>query len=172
MSLHTIAEFYPEHTQNSDHNHIRGFVVYSGGEKIGAVDDILVDGDGNFRYLVINTSIWIFGKKILLPIGRCRLDYNTHRVNVDGVSRAEVKSLPEYNWQIPVDYNHEEQVRGVYSPIAPQLGTSINEAAEVADDHTYDYKQEPGLYEMNHREHQSLKLYEEQLMIKKNQQKH
>jgi len=39
---------------------------------------ILVDEQGNFRYLV-DLGLWIFGK-VLLPVGRARFDYNPSRL--------------------------------------------------------------------------------------------
>jgi len=32
-------------------------------EKIGTVSDIIVDDQGQFRYLAIDLGFWIFGKK-------------------------------------------------------------------------------------------------------------
>ena len=91
---------------------------------------------------------------------------------MDGISRTQVKSLPEYNWNIPVDYDYEEHVRGVYRPLAPQLETAKIKAVAIAHNrHTYNYKQDPTLYEMNEQQHQLLKLYEEQLMTNKNRRK-
>ncbi|MCC5610276.1 PRC-barrel domain-containing protein [Nostoc sp. CHAB 5834] len=79
MSLHKIEDFDAnEHEQNSQ-EHLRGFDLYSKDEKIGSADDLLVDDDGHIRYLVINTGIWIFGKKVLLPIGCSQVDYDTLR---------------------------------------------------------------------------------------------
>jgi len=44
-------------------------------EKIGTVNDIIVDDQGQFRYLAIDLGFWIFGKKILLPVGRTQIDH-------------------------------------------------------------------------------------------------
>jgi uncharacterized protein (TIGR02271 family) len=74
----------------------------------------LVDEDGRFRYLVINTGAWIFGKKVLLPIGRARIDYNARRVYADGLTKDQVERLPEFTDDLKLDYEHEEDVRNVY----------------------------------------------------------
>lgn len=97
MILHKIKDFDPDYQTNFDNKDIKGFTFYTGNEKMGAVDDMLVDDEGIFRYLVINTGILIVGMKVLLPIGRCRIDYVAHRVYVNGLSRGQVESLPEYN---------------------------------------------------------------------------
>lgn len=128
MPLHKIIDFDPDYRNHFDNEDIQGFEFYAGDEKVGSVDDILVNDDGNFRYLVINTGVWIFGKKVLPPIGHDRIDDNANRVYVDGFSRAQGESLPEYNENMPVDYAHEEQVRGVYRPMASTSGAT---AAQV-----------------------------------------
>jgi uncharacterized protein YrrD len=63
--------------------------VYAEGtdEKIGTVSEILVDENGHFRYLVVDMGFWIFGKKILLPVGRSRVDRNSDRVYAIGMTR-------------------------------------------------------------------------------------
>jgi uncharacterized protein (TIGR02271 family) len=78
------------------------------------VNDVLVDEEGHFRYLVINTGAWIFGKKVLLPIGRAQIDYSARRVYAHGLTKQQVEQLPEFSDDMKIDYNSEEQVRGVY----------------------------------------------------------
>lgn len=108
MALHKIKDFDPDYRDHFDQQDIQGFDLYSGDEKVGSVSNLLVDDDGNFRYLAINTGAWIFGKQVLLPIGRSRIDYNAKRVYVDGLSRRQVEDLPEYNEN--VDYDHESKL--------------------------------------------------------------
>lgn len=38
---------------------------------------------------------WISGKKVLLPIGLSRIDYEARRLYVDGLSCGQVNNLPE-----------------------------------------------------------------------------
>jgi len=123
MVLHKIKDFYPDYRDQMDNQDIIGYSLYSGGEKIGSVDDLLVDDEGKFRYLVINTGAWIFGKKVLLPIGRTQIDYGNRHVNVNGLTREQVENLPAYDGSMvdQVDRNYEERVRGVYRP----MGTTM-----------------------------------------------
>lgn len=116
MPLHKIKDFYPDYRSHFDDHDILGYGLYSGEDKIGSVDDLLVDDEGRFRYLIVNTGAWIFGKKVLLPIGRARINYNDRRVYVDGLSREQVETLPEYDPNQSMDYDYEERVRGVYRP--------------------------------------------------------
>ncbi len=171
MSLHTLKDFDPNYKDHFDHKDIQSFELYTGNEKIGSVEDMLVDDNGNFRYLVISTGLWILGKKVLLPIGRARINFNAHRVDVDGLSRAQVEALPEYNGTMPVDPDHEEQVRNVYRPTAAASGAAPAATPAAFDRNAYNYKQEPALYDLNDKDHQNFKLYEERLIANKTRQK-
>ena len=59
MALHKIKDFDPEYNKHFDNRDVKGMDLYVAEEKIGSVDDILVDDAGQFRYLVINTGVWI-----------------------------------------------------------------------------------------------------------------
>jgi len=129
MPLHTIRDFDPDYRQHFEEQDAIGYGLYAGSEKIGSVNDLLVDDSGKIRYLVVNTGIWIMGKKVLLPIGRAQIDYPTHRIVVNGFTRTQVEALPRYEGNMPVDYEHEEQVRNVYRPMgAGELNTEPSSA--------------------------------------------
>lgn len=113
-----------------------GFIVYSDttSEKIGIVKDILVDeGESRFRYLVVDISFWIVGKKVLLPIGLCRISSLEERVYVKCLSKEQAKALPEFSSDLRLDYGHEEQVRGVYhTPANDPLASPLPPVAPFA----------------------------------------
>ncbi len=169
MALYKIADFYPNYRDDIfGGDDIKGFDVYAGAsdEKIGSVYEVLVDDTGRFRYLVIDTGIWIFGKKVLLPIGSSRIDYDARRVYAIGLtSKQQAENLPQYSEDMTVDYDYEERVRNVYRPSATQS------TAVAYDRDTYSYDRDASLYDVNEREHQRLKLYEERLVANKNREK-
>ncbi len=197
MALHKIKDFDPDYSKHFDNGDVKGLDLYAANEKIGSVEDVLVDDEGQFRYLIINTGLWILGKKVLFPIGRARIDYNDRRVYADNLDKAQVEALPEFTDDLTVDYDHEEKVRGVYrssTPTAQQnapaaygvgyagadsapdtLNTSpiLNLEAGYAgyDRDTYTYDKEPDLYSLNEQNHPDLKLYEERLITSKTRQK-
>lgn len=171
MALYRIKDFDPDYRNHFDDQDIVGFSLYSGDEKVGSVDDLLVDDEGRFRYLLINTGAWIFGKKVLLPIGQARIDHNANRVFVDGLSRSQVEALPEFTNEDAVDYDYEEQVRGSYRPLAANRDKDRTVASKPYDRNSYRYDQESALYGMNDRDHQNLRLYEERLIANKQRQK-
>ena len=167
MALVKLADFYPNYKQDIfNGDDIKGYDVYSEtDEKIGGIYDILLDDSGRFRYFVIDTGFWIFGKKVLLPIGRTRIDYDRHRVYATGMSKEQAERLPEYNENMTVDYDYEERVRNVYRPTA----TAGTTPTYNRDNYTYDHDRE--LYDTNEQNQQNLKLYEERLIASKNRQK-
>lgn len=177
MALQRIADFEPNYKEEIfAGDDIKGFDVYAGDsdEKVGTVYDALVDETGRFRYLVVDTGIWIFGKKVLLPIGSARFDYGAHRVYATGLrSKAQAEQLPAYNELEPVDYDREEQVRGVYRNTGTTAAAATTSTATPAsyDRSNYSYDMDRPLYETNEQNHQNLKLYEERLIANKNRAK-
>ena len=193
MALHKIKDFDPDYQMHFDDHDFRGLDLYTGNDKIGSVDDVLVDDEGQLRYLVINTGVWILGKKVLFPIGRARIDYERDRVYADHLTKEQVEALPEFTNDVTVDYQHEEQVRGVYraatqsaaQPVAaghrasegalpmPDSNSTrdLNVGHEDYDRNSYKYEKEPDLYALTDQNHPNLKLYEERLITGKTRQK-
>jgi uncharacterized protein (TIGR02271 family) len=194
MALLKVKDFDPNYLDTFGGDDIKGSGVYTQGtaEKIGTIDDILVDEDtGEFRYLIIDLSVGTIGKKVLLPVGRSRTNPNDNRVYAS-ISTEQAVNLPELEVETTVDYDYEERVRGVYrpstiassvTPIAPletsaPLDASTTPApsysastsglsSESTNRDTYSYQNEPDLYGMNATDHQTLKLYEERLIANK-----
>ncbi|MCY7369035.1 MAG: DUF2382 domain-containing protein [Chamaesiphon sp.] len=197
MSIYKIKDFDPDYKNHSNDPDIKGMSMYAGTEKIGSVNDILVDDEGKFRYLVIETGGWILGKEVLLPIGYARIDYMGKRVYADTLTKSQVEALPEFTNDMSIDYDKEEQVRGVYrsgmpsmqqkTPAANGVGYAgaasapgtINTPGQIDldagyagyDRDTYGYDQDPELYGLNEQNHPNLKLYEERLIAGKSRQK-
>ena len=174
MTLLKIEDFEPNYRDHFDGKDIKGMSVYleRGNEKIGKISDALVDEEGNFRYFVVDLGSWIFGKKVLMPVGRSRIDYKAERIYAVGMTKQQAEDLPKMPDDLKqIDYDHEEQVRGVYR--TSSAGAATTGAAAVAQSSptynrdTYHYKQEPSLYEMNDRDHQDVKLYQERLIASK-----
>ncbi|PSF37842.1 hypothetical protein C7H19_07610 [Aphanothece hegewaldii CCALA 016] len=190
MSLHKIKDFEDHSSQSSTDDDILGFSLYSNQEKIGSVDDILVDDDGQLRYFVINTGVWVFGKKVLLPIGRARVDFADRRVYANTLTKEQVESLPEYDKDMTVGYDQEEAVRKVYRSGAAKTQPVSNPAAfgvgyggadtappsrartgeidlsagYAGYDHSdYTYDRDPDLYNLTDEHHADLKRYQERL---------
>jgi uncharacterized protein (TIGR02271 family) len=172
MALSKIGDFYPNYKEELfDGEDIKGLDVYAGGsdEKIGDLHDILVDDSGRFRYFVIDTGFWIFGKKVLLPVGRTEIDDKARRIYAVGLTKDQVENLPEFHDQ-PLDYDYEDRVRSVYRPqtnVQPDAAT----ASRTYNRDSYHYEHEPALYGMNQQAQQTFRLYEERLVANKQRRK-
>lgn len=133
MPLIKIKDFNPNYRQDAfDGEDVKGLDVYAGktAEKIGTIHDVLVDEQGRFRYFVIDTGFWIFGKQVLLPVGRCQVDAKAQRIYAIGIATKEqAEKLPEYHESMTVDYDYEERVRHVYR--TPVGGTAPLEAPTI-----------------------------------------
>ncbi|WGV23446.1 DUF2382 domain-containing protein [Halotia branconii] len=176
MALHRLEDFDPDYRDSFQGNDIKGFGVYAEGndEKIGTVNDALVDEEGHFRYLVVDLGFWIFGKKVLLPVGRSRIDYSSDRIYAIGMTREQAENLPEFDERRTLDYDYEEQVRGVYRNPKYQtgaVGTATPTPTPTYNRDTYNYQHEPSLYGLNDQDHQTLRLYEERLIANKQRRK-
>ncbi|GBE92048.1 DUF2382 domain-containing protein [Nostoc cycadae] len=163
MPLYKLEEFDPQYRETFAGDDVKDLDLYTeGGIKVGSVSDALVDQNGRFRYLVIDTGFDTFGKRILLPIGLSRINYPEKRVYVDGLSKQQVEMLPEYHESYTVDEDYEERVRSVFRPVNSNL---------TYDRNTYNYQTEPNLYDLNEQNHQTLRLYEERLIANKHRVK-
>ena len=198
MSLFKIEDFNPNYCQEAfSEKDLKGMTVYSfkTKEKLGKLDNILVDETGHFRYFVIDIGWWIFGKKVLVPIGRCRIDSNDRKLYVADIdSKKEAKRLPKYHDSMVVDYDYEERVRSFYR--TPSVEASIPVETSLAVENSlpvetnaaiapstdkqppvsinrenYDYEREPSLFEIDERDSQTIKLYEERLIASKQRHK-
>ncbi len=208
MALLRLKDFEPNYRDAFDGADIKGIEVYTENtnQKIGSVDDILVDETGRLRYLIVDIGFWIFGKKVLLPIGRSHGDWKAQRVYAN-LTKEQAEDLPEFHDQMIADFDYEERVRGVYraparrssgdreapleapvpleatassvtypSPVpgAPaQPSATRNDPTVPVEDHRtpYDYHQDSSLYDLNDKNHQALKLYEERLVVNKQRRK-
>lgn len=181
MALVSLKNTYPDYkTTFSDNNlsNLDDYTVYADGDdKVGSVEDGLFDNTtGQFRYLIVDTGFWFFGKKVLLPVGRAQFDNAQKRVYVAGLSKDQVESLPEYDNNTSVDYDYEENVRGVYrqnavSQSAP-VGATAAGVANTDDVYTrdsYTYDRDPDLYAVDDTDTtHPIRLYEERLVADKN----
>jgi len=152
MALLKLHDYYPDHTKDLfGGHHITNFSVYANDaddndqDKVGSVKDMLVDeNSGRFRYFIIDTGFWIFGKKVLLPVGMAHLDYDKERLYIPGLTKEQVEKLPEFNDDLKIDNDYEERVRSSYRPMISRSSVTQPSTGSV-----YDYQQEPYFYNLN-----------------------
>lgn len=135
MPLYKIKDFNPDYPKAAfNGNEIKGMTVYTleSEEKIGSVSDILVDEKGHFRYLAIDMGFWIFGKKVLVPADRCRIDRENNCLYVANInSKDDVEELPEYEDSMVADYNYEQRVRAFYQTPSVENSLPVEDSLPV-----------------------------------------
>ena len=83
---------YPDSVGRLDLN---GFEVEAQDGSIGKVDEATQDVGES--YVVVDTGVWIFGKKVLLPAGLIdRIDRDEEKVWVNR-TKDEIKDAPEFD---------------------------------------------------------------------------
>lgn len=65
------------------------------GEKVGEVEDLLVDESGTIRYL--DVDLGAAHKHVLIPMDRARIDDAERVVWVPGLNRAQLEGVPAYD---------------------------------------------------------------------------
>jgi hypothetical protein len=94
---------------------VKGYHIEGADGQIGHVEDFIVDDETwAIRYLVINTSNWWVGRKVLVsPQWIERVSWEESKVHVD-LSQLTIKNGPEYNDSVPITRQYEGQLHDYY----------------------------------------------------------
>jgi hypothetical protein len=111
MALVKIKDFDPNYKDAFSGHDIKGMSVYSevNDEKIGTVNDLLVDEQGYFRYFIVDLGFWGLGKKVLLPINRSQMSEDGKRVYALGFTKDQVENLPEFSESLRIDKDEDRR---------------------------------------------------------------
>jgi hypothetical protein len=92
-----------------------GYHIHATDGEIGHCEDFLAEeGSWAIRYMVVDTRNWWPGKKVvLLPCWITGIDWLGTRIAVS-LTRAQVKSAPEFDPAIGIDRPYEERLHGHY----------------------------------------------------------
>src|SRR4051794_39919665 len=90
---------------------LRGLDVEARDGKIGSVDDRSEIGSD---HLVVDVGPWIFGKKVVLPVGLVeRISFEERRLLVSR-SKDEIKNAPDFDEKLADDPRYGEELRAYY----------------------------------------------------------
>ena len=94
---------------------VTGYHIQATDGDIGHVEDFLVDDQSwTIRYMLVDTTNWWAGKKVLVaPSWIGRVDWLESKVHVT-VTRAQIKTSPEYDPTRPVERPYETQLYDHY----------------------------------------------------------
>ncbi len=87
--------------QMASAENMMGKNVYgSDNEKVGEVEDVILDSNGQARQLVISSGgfLGIGEKQIAVDIGNANWDAQQERVQLSGMTRDQVKEMPEFEY--------------------------------------------------------------------------
>ncbi len=92
-----------------------GYAVHRIHERIGDVDDFLVDdASWTIRYMVVDVQGWWPDKKVLvLPRSVLGIAWEEKAVHVD-LSRATLRNAPGYDPRRPIDRDDETRLQDYY----------------------------------------------------------
>ena len=104
---------------------LSGYHVDGVDGEIGTVDETTYEIGSNA--LVVNTGPWIFGKKVMLPVGVInRVDEGEQKVFVT-LTKDQIKNAPEFDESRFHDRVHRDEVGSYYGlnrPAGPDYGKS------------------------------------------------
>ncbi len=118
---------YPEELGRLD---LSGFDVEAKDGSIGKVDEVAYDAGES--YIVVDTGVWIFGKKVLLPAGLIeRVDRDEETVYVDR-TKDEIEQSPEFDNDNYQSADYRSAVGGYYGSRETTAEREVEEE-EVGD---------------------------------------
>jgi hypothetical protein len=94
---------------------LRGYHIHGSDDAIGHVVDFILDDESwAVRFLVIDTSAWWFGKKVLVsPRWAESVHWADRTIHLD-ISRAAIKSSPAWDPEAPVNRDLEHRLFDYY----------------------------------------------------------
>ena len=121
----TLTDMYVWTEPTWAHLDLSGFHVEALDGEIGSIDQATykVGADS----IVCDTGPWIFGKKVMLPVGVInRIDEGDHRVFVN-LTKDQIKNAPEFDESRFSDTTYRDEVGTYYGtnrPVGPDYGKS------------------------------------------------
>ena len=94
---------------------LRGYYINGTDGEIGHVEDFIVDDETwQIRYMVVNTSNWWVGKKVLVPpFWAGQVSWEANEIFL-GLSRQEIQGCPLWDPAAPVNRTYEKSLYDHY----------------------------------------------------------
>ena len=91
---------------------IVGYDVEAIDGSIGKIDGVTLETDSG--HIVVDTGPWIFGKKVMLPVGVLRsVDHEGEKVFVNR-TKDEIKNAPEFDDSMRIDETYRTELGSYY----------------------------------------------------------
>lgn len=97
---------------------VRGYHIQATDDEIGHVEDFVIDDETwQIKYMLVDTSNWWFGKKVLVsPEWIREVSWEDRKVDVD-LSRETIKNGPEWDARAPIDREYEQKLNEYYDSL-------------------------------------------------------
>ena len=94
---------------------LMGHTIRATDGELGSVEDFYFDDERwTIRYLVIDTSRWLPGRKVLIsPISVTATDYNDKKILVS-LTKQQVENSPDIDTHKPMSRQHETDIYDYY----------------------------------------------------------
>ena len=114
---------------------VRGYHIQGSDEAIGHVEDFIVDDETwEVLYLVIDTSNWWVGKKVLVaPQWASRISWSERKVHV-ALSKEAIKKSPEWNGNEAINREYEARLYDYYGRPVYWEGGDRTEGSSLGKD--------------------------------------
>nr|WP_306264840.1 PRC-barrel domain-containing protein [Pararhizobium sp. IMCC3301] len=127
------------HKHDLDEPHLRsaeevaGYHIHATDGEIGHLSDlVLEDTDWSIHFLIVDTSNWWMGQKVLIsPRSAQDIRWTEQLICLD-VDRQKVKDSPPYDPANPIDRAHEERMAGHYAKPRPEPDPDPTEKSQKA----------------------------------------
>lgn len=131
MTPQKINPFSPEYRNTFGNSYIRQFEVYTNqAERVGQVIDAYLNEAGRLQALIVKL-VAPPNKQILLPLNQTIVDQQRQRVYVNGLTKAELINLPNYESS---QLTQQSQVPGETAPVSPLEASAPLDASMAMDD--------------------------------------
>ena len=114
MALHKLSDRDPS-TRGVGAMSVMGWEVRTrmDDEKVGKVDDVLVEDNGEARFL--DVDLGLFSRRVLIPVERTNTDSTEDIVWVDGFNTDGFERIPEYDGDLEkLNADHRENLLQAY----------------------------------------------------------
>jgi hypothetical protein len=99
---------------------LTGYSVEASDGSIGKIDEASRDA-----YLVVDTGPWIFGKKVMLPVGVIdHIDVEEQKVYVNR-DKETIKNSPEFDEKTYQEQSYRDQLGGYYGGLPTRSGGEV-----------------------------------------------
>lgn len=96
-------------------NEVTGYTIMGVDDSIGNVDDFIInDLSWEIRWMVVDTTPWWFGGKVLLLPGSINRIEWANRTVYAGLTRNQIKNSPEWKTDKPIDMEYDKQLYEYY----------------------------------------------------------